>query len=290
MKVKNIALQIFLCCILMLPVIASPAKAQAENNLMELFKQQARKFEQHYKEQNVSALAQDWTEQGSFITPDGSVYKGRKEIEKFFQSNLAGDKDMALKINVLSVSSPTPSIAIEEGTTSINKNKKPITRYTAVHVKSKDGWKTAWLEESFMNTPRSLDEFYWLCGTWQAKDKAGNPISLRVKKIQNGSFLQGTTGDKGGRQIIGYDPSIDRLISWHFHSGGGFGKGEWQQLDNNHWQQSAFAILPDGRSSMANYSLRKLSNDSFIFHSSGRFIGGIELPETQAIKFDRVTN
>ncbi len=275
---------ILLLCLIVLGALP----ASAADSLKDVFEQQARLYEKMYKERNAAALAEGWTVDGTFLNCDGKRYQGRKAIETFFQSAFADGDDLPLKINISSVSAIADgSTAIEEGTTAVGDTTTPVTQYTAVHVKENGEWKVAWVEERQMAPSYSLDDLAWLCGTWRPSNIPNPPATFTVEKVQDGKFLQGTTSDKLVRQIIGIDPSSRKVVSWHFDSQGGFGTGQWEKSADG-WKQVAKGVLPDGTTCSATYSIVPLSHDSFLFQSSGRYAGPIELPDTGAIKLERV--
>ncbi|MEI4927646.1 hypothetical protein Q8G50_34575, partial [Klebsiella pneumoniae] len=60
-----------------------------------------------------------------------------------------------------------------------------------------------------------------------------------------------------GTQIIGWDPVVNQIASWTFHSQGGFSHELWIR-QGAEWAISAEGVLSDGRTSQATNVLVKL--------------------------------
>ena len=263
--------------------------ANAESSLKDEFASQANKYEKLLQEKDATALAQTWTEDGMLITDDGTICRGRKEIELYFKDTFSGFNDsQPVHVEITAFQQVSPTVAVERGTTARGST-KPDRQYTAVHVKGKDGWKMAWVEEKSIEFSYTIDDLFWMIGTWKSETDGDEGITFTIDKIQNGKFIQSTSGEKGGRQIIGYDPTINRLVAWHFDSRGGFGKGVWERNDNS-WRQTAEGVLPNGTAFSAMYTVTPLDKDSFLMESNSRYIGNIKLPNARTLKFVRVSN
>ena len=53
-----------------------------------------------------------------------------------------------------------------------------------------------------------------------------------------------------GGQIIGWDPKLGRIVSWHFDAEGGFGHDVWTK-DGSKWVIEATGVFRDGSESTA---------------------------------------
>ncbi|MBX9692148.1 MAG: nuclear transport factor 2 family protein, partial [Cyanobacteria bacterium] len=209
-----------------LPAFASPLDSE--------FASQAREYEQLFAQGKAAELSRLWTDDGTLELSDGRKYRGRGAIENYFRQGFALTGLNPLKIEIKSLKTVVPdSVVIEEGVATHGASAKPSATYTAMHLKSADGWKIVWAEEELVTSSHTLDELDWLCGVWKSGSEATNSLEMKVEKIENGKFLQvtSTVGKTASRGIIGLDPLTGRLISWHFDSQGGHGQGQW---DSSH--------------------------------------------------------
>ena len=105
----------------------------------------------------------------------------------------------------------------------------------------------AWVSEKHISeTTVKIKDFEWLCGKWEANASKG-PVTMQARLIDNGHFIECTTsgvdGKNTSRQIIGYNPRLGTLISFHFDSSGGMGRGLFQK-ENGVWRQLCTGTLP----------------------------------------------
>lgn len=280
--------RLLLGCLAMAVISVQGLAAQAETSLKDEFASQASQYEKLLQQKDAPALAEQWTEDGMLITDDGTICRGRKEIELYFKDTFTGIKDVQpVHVEISAIQQVSPTVAVERGTTARGST-KPDRQYTAVHVKGKEGWKMAWVEEKSIDFAYAIDDLFWMIGTWKSETDVEEGITFTINKIQNGKFIESTSGEKGGRQIIGYDPTLNRLVAWHFDSRGGFGKGVWERHDNS-WRQTAEGTLPDGTAFSAMYTVTPLDKDSFLMESNSRYISDIKLPNARTLKFVRVS-
>ncbi|MBX9671331.1 MAG: DUF4440 domain-containing protein [Candidatus Obscuribacterales bacterium] len=254
------------------------------------FAKQAADYEKLFETGNAGALAELWTPDGTLETGDGKVCKGRAEIKQYFENSFKKYGPRKLRVQIDSLRSPDAGIAIEEGITTIPNSTS--SKYMVLHVKKDDGWKMAWVVES--NEDRAglkLSDIDWIKGKWKASTKSGIDLTIEAKLIEKEHFIECTTSNaektKEARQIIGYNPLLGSLISWHFAGEGGFGRGVWSRIANG-WRQDTTGILPNGDITSASYTITKRNNDTFTWQSTERSIGGVRLPDSGLVVLNRV--
>jgi len=290
MKIKNIValLGVFSVC---LSAAQSTAQAAENSALRDEFNAQARHYEQLFKAGDAEGLAKEWTENGSLQTFDGHVCKGREELTAYFKRNFTHFGTPKVAVNVGSLQEPAPGVVIEEGTTTVGDMPSPTSKYTALHVKGGDGWKMAWVTETALarGAISSIKDMSWLAGKWKADTKQN--IVMQAKWIESENFLECTTYDDERktevRQIIGYNPQLNTLVSWHFTPNGGFGRGQWAKVSDG-WRQESSGLLPNGVTTTATYTLKPRSKTSFTWQSTERFIGGVSIPDSGVLVLNRV--
>ena len=210
---------------------------------------------------------------------------------------------LKIEVAVKSIEFPTPTIAIEDGTTQVVSEKAvlPLTAsYTAVHTLENGKWLMASVRESSAEPVSSFEHFQqlqWLVGQWHAKvDDATFDTNFRW--IANKSFLQRDyetcRGDEvvaTGTQIIGWNPKTEQIQSWSFDSSGGHGVGYWQTLPGG-WRIQSVGVRADGTATSSIDCLIRVANENDVFgwRSVDRRAGNVELPYTPEIVFDRLSS
>lgn len=260
--------------------------------LWEEFNNQAKEYERLFNDGKAADLANLWAEDGALETSDGSIVSGRKAIKTYFQNSFGEDqKERKLQVKVLSLREPSPGTVIEEGTT-FNGNEDGKSRYTVLHSKGPEGWKMSWVSErDASNRSQGIKDIDWLCGKWRAESGKGSAFTMQARSIENGHFIECTTigadGKTDARQIIGYNPMLGTLVSFHFDSQGGMGRGQLRKV-NNAWSQMCTGILPNGSQCCSINIYTPQSKDSITWRSTNRTIDGISLPDAELVVLKRV--
>jgi hypothetical protein len=86
-----------------------------------------------------------------------------------------------------------------------------------------------------------------------------------------------------GIQLVGWDPSAQKIRSWVFDSDGGFGQGTWSKKDNR-WLVHQTGVLPDGRKASAVNVITYLDDNTFTLQSVNRMVDGELLPNIDEVK------
>ena len=142
-----------------------------------------------------------------------------------------------------------------------------ITRYSAVHVKTRSGkWQLGFVRDTQtadLPNQERLKPLAWLIGDWM-DESPESIVTTSCKWSENKNFiLQDIAIRKRGNDImhlsqrIGWDPLTKQIKSWLFDSEGGFGESYWTP-DGNRWLVKATAVRKDGTTgSMTNiYTLQ----------------------------------
>ena len=125
-----------------------------------------------------------------------------------------------------------------------------------------------------------LKDLEWLIGDWkvEAKDR---PLLLHFEWMAQRNFIKNTymvTKDGKstltGGQIIGWNPKLGRIVSWHFDAEGGFGNDVWTK-DGSKWVIEARGVFRDGSESTAVNVLTPIDANSFTWQSLERTLDGV---------------
>lgn len=135
----------------------------------------------------------------------------------------------------------------------------------------------------------NLKQLEWLQGHW-IDDEHEIDLQITFDWEINGSFLvqhfmvtNNEYTDLEGTQLIGWDPSQERIRSWIFDSDGGFGEGLWSQEEDT-WYSNVSYVLPDGRKGSATQVYTKIDDSSYMYSSVNRDIDGTILPNAGPFK------
>lgn len=257
---------------------------------------QATAYSTAFAKGDAAAIANMWTEDGTYVSSDGTELRGRAAIEKLFASGFKLGAQ-PLEVSIESIEFPASNVAIEKGTTRLLKGPSAgsLSRYIVVHVKKDGAWHMDAVSEVDCAPPTSVTnllDMSWLLGNWSAVSAQGVPIRLNVDWTQNHKFLRcsfavdNATGSPGQMQMIGWNPLSGRPVSWHFDSKGGFGYGRWYK-DGQSWIEKASGVQADGTTTYAKYVLTKLNDNSFTWQSKDRRCAGSSIPDTAQITVTR---
>ena len=243
---------------------------------------------------DAKAMATHWTENGKYFADDGTVIRGRAEIEKTYTDLWAKKKpQIQAEIEITSIRFPSKDTAIEEGYFKAREGKEPSTssKYSILHVREGGKWLMAVVRE-WPSEGTSVRDLDWLIGTWEAKrgdtevrttyEYWGNKNYIRVKIT-----LKQKGDTREGFQMIVKDRSTGQIRSWTFDSEGTFGEATWTR-DGKKWVQESAGVMDDGSVQAATNILTPIDNDTFTFQSVERSVGGEEIDDIPPVRVTRV--
>lgn len=232
--------------------IKSPSNGHADDE--QILRGQAKDYVTAFSAGDAKALADMWTEDGTFINIEGREYKGRLAIEQFFESNFKRIGGPPIEISVDCFKFPADNVAIEEGISRVLQGRYSgiASRYTVVHVKKNNSWQMTNVTETDYISPSidSLADLSWLIGNWTATSLKGDVVHFKTKWIANKNFIAceykwNNSKEVDELQIIGWNPRIGKIVSWHFGANGGSGYGRWLK-DEQSWVQTAKSLELNG--------------------------------------------
>ncbi len=255
-------------------------------------------YTEAFNKGDAKAVANHWSENGEFITPDGRTLKGREALSKNFGDYFKETKGVKIEIESIGINFLSPGVAIEEGLARIiiEKEEPRETDYVAVHVKTAQGWKMDSVKEQEHLEPQThykeLKALEWMIGTWVDADDNG-AVETTCQWTKNKNFIARSfkvrVEDRiimEGTQIIGWDPLKKTIRSWMFDSTGGFGVGIWSQNEKR-WTVRTLQVLAKGEKASAINIITQLDENSFTFRSVGREIDGELMPSIGEVKVVR---
>ena len=232
----------------------------------------------------AEAVVAQFLPQGELIDEDGTIYKGRDELQKLFTQYFTRFPGATLGLEIESVRAVSDGLAIEEGTRylSTKDGAKAQVRYVTVRVKTDGQWRIASTRE-FNDDPapspgEHLAPLAWFVGDWISEGQdAAVKVSYRWSEDKNfllGEFHSTRNGTSlmKSTQRIGWDPLAGKIRSWLFDADGGFAEGIWTLVEDG-WLIKSQATLPEGTSGSATVTITPKNKDQFTMRGTDRIVG-----------------
>ncbi len=259
-------------------------------------KAQVAAYTQAFAAGDSGKLSNMWADNAVFMDQFGNIYRGRDAIRKQYASFFDKYGGQAIEIKVEEISFPTDDTAIEVGVSRLSKfsSANSRARYVATHIKRDGKWAMQSVSESNYKTSNNgefLEPLAWLQGSWKAEGPQG---VLRFKSkwanknvLSNEFELQAKDGRRSSQtEYIYWNPIVGQICSWQFDSSGATSKSRWEQQGQD-WILHSISMEPDGAISRADYKMKFVDCDNFLWQSKKRSVDGIALPDTEAIKVTR---
>lgn len=258
--------------------------------------QAGRDFAAAFEKGDAKGVAAFWTEQGEYESDDGTILRGRAEIEKAFAAHFKNRPAGKMEIEVGSIRFLSRDSAIEEGLSrTISGTTLPdSTFYRTVHVREDGKWKIV-LSREWGASDYRIADLDWLIGTWRSQEK-DNVMTITFTREKSGPFLVGEFTLKKGDEVVpigtmkvGLDPNSGGFISWHFDPDGGFGRGAWLR-EGNSWVVDSTGRQADGVETASVNILTRHGSDEIGWRAIDRFIGGRPQLDSKPLKLTRVVS
>lgn len=251
-----------------------------------------------YNRGDYKAVADHWSDQGQWSSPDGEKFTGKEAIEEALKAQFEANQGVKIEVTDPTIRLVTADVAIEEGTVIVFSPAESPNRatYLAVHVKKDGSWKLDSVRETEISEEPArspeLEELAWLVGDWADAESGADSFSkvswTKNKTFLNHSFTVSFPGmdDLEGNQVIGWDPAAGTIRSWMFDSDGGFGEGVWTRKGES-WVVKFAQVLSDGRTATATNVYTRVDDNTYRWKSIGRTIDGELQPNVDEVKIVR---
>jgi uncharacterized protein (TIGR02246 family) len=272
-----------------------PAVQPGDPELMQLLERLAKA----YNAGDAKALAALWSEDGEYLSLDsGEQLSGRKDIEADFAELFRAKPGARLEIDVAKLRRLGDGAAAVEGLARVIRDQQPVARskFLALLVRQGGQWRIDSVRES--DTPESasnaefLESMSWLNGDWVYKN-GDTEVTLHCAEVADGNFRTHkfqvkTNGEieHQGTQIIGWDPSQQKIRTWVFSNDGSFGEGVIEH-QGERWVNRVGGVLPDGDKSSSTQIITRKGDNSFTFQVIDRHVGTRALPNVPEITMTR---
>jgi uncharacterized protein (TIGR02246 family) len=239
------------------------------------------------------AIGELFVPEAQMVDDEGNTTQGRDAIEKVFTGILAAKPRPQMAVDIESIRFIGTALAIEAGVSKVTHSPgepPDVDRYTAVHIKTRDG---QWLMGFVRDTPGTemtnyerLKPLEWLVGDW-IDESHESVVLTSYRWTPNKNYIVGDVKVRmRGRdamditQRIGWDPLTKRIKSWQFDTEGGHGESVWA-FAGDHWVVKATGVRRDGVASSATNVITPTSKDSYTWRSTDHVVGSELVPPTE---------
>jgi uncharacterized protein (TIGR02246 family) len=237
---------------------------------------------------DVQAVAAFWAPDAEYTNESGTEIKGRAAITGLFRQFLGDHKGAKMNLSVKSLRFIRSDVALGEGISEVTTTEGTDKgRFSGAWVKADGKWLITSARDlpSEGDTATPLQGLSWLAGEWQS-DGNKTPVSVTGRPALGKAYMQleftikRADGDMTVLYMFGYDPVSEQVKSWTFDSAGGYGEALWAR-EGNQWVGKAVGVLPDGGAGTTTYTLKFLSDDSFVLQMHDRQVAGQPLADSE---------
>jgi len=259
----------------------------------------ADEFVKAFNAGDAKAVGALWAADAEYTDESGFAFHGRAAIEKEYADLFRQHPGATITVTIESIRFLGPDTAVEKGVAKVTLPKGGAAtgaRYTVVHARRAGKWSmVVGRDDPYVpgSNEDRLKGLEWLIGDWSL-DANDRPLTIRFEWMAQRNFIKNTYAvTKDGRatlsgaQIIGWNPKLGRIVSWHFGAEGGFGNDVWTK-DGAKWVIEATGVFRNGSESASVNILTPIDADSFTWQSVKRTLDGVSLPDTPPVKIVRV--
>lgn len=282
-------------------IAAQPAKQSLTAQPEDAVRSTLSELQSALSSQNANDVLKLFADDATFIDEAGEQIKGKADLQKRFEQLFKSGGGTGMGIHPQQISFPAPNVALAVGEVSRKSDQSlaPVSRFAMVMTKpNNQGWRINQITESAMRQQANqsrLQELNWMIGQWKADSKSSDTAQLSVEWTPNKNFITSKyTLNKPGLpaqvdlQIIGWDPQTNSIVSWHFDSNGGFGRGAWvKAADQEKWVVQVTGVGADGTSTIASNVFALKKPTEFVWQSINRSIDGQAVSDTEPVSVRR---
>jgi uncharacterized protein (TIGR02246 family) len=274
-------------------VIAQSRPAQASEE--QTIRKAAEAYAEAFNKGDLSGVLAVWAESADYVDEAGKTIEGRQALTAMYKKAFKENKGLKVRIVTTTIRFLKTDVASQDGSALLTHagGETEVSPFTAIWIKKDGQWLVAHLRELPSEVGRvgeeantRLNELGWLVGDWTHDDK-DKKTTLAGHWMKGHKFLvlDYSVNAKGDEilaltQIIGWDPTSEKLHSWVFDSRGGFGEGSWSRRDRT-WTVAVAGVVADGRQGTGTNQWTHVDDNTFIFQSLDREIDGQPFPEVK---------
>jgi uncharacterized protein (TIGR02246 family) len=281
----------------LLPLAARPDQPHGAND--EAIRNMLAGYAAAYNKGDAEAAARFFAADCEYTDEDGKLIKGRDAIRTELDHLFKAARELKIDLKLQSCRSLTPDACSVSAVSSVSRTPGfAVTNNYSMVVAKRDGsWQIAEARELNAGPPAEaspLDALGWMIGEWNdASDRVDVTVVcdwMANKHFLVRTFTVATDGqiDLQGTEVVGYDAAAKQLRSWVFDSDGTFLESTWAR-QGKVWTENTKGVLADGKRASATHIYTQVDDNTYLFASTNREVGGQLQPNIPEIRMVRRT-
>jgi len=263
------------------------------------FRATADEFVKAFNAGDAKTIGAQWSADAAYTDESGQVFHGRDAIQKEYAQLFKDHPGAKVTLFIDSFRFFGPDTAIEKGIAKVTlpgEKTSTAAQYNVVHARRDGKWTmVAGHDVPYISELDGdhLKDLEWLIGQWKPEAQDAGSV-MKFEWMGGRNFIKNTyRSEKQGEatltggQIIGWNPKLAQIVSWHFEPQGGFGEDSWTK-DGNKWTVDATGTMPEGSDATAVNIYTKVDDNHFTWQSTNRTLDGVHLPDAAPIKMVRI--
>jgi uncharacterized protein (TIGR02246 family) len=280
----------------------SVSRLSADDAAVEEVRQAARAYVDAFNRGVAAEAAQHWQEHAVHTDREtGERTEGRAAIQADLEATFQSRPGLRLQFEPARIRLIQPQVAQLEAVVTLvapDEEPRPV-QVSAIFVRQGDKWVIDSAEEMNLAQPETsydaLKTLEWLVGDWQ--DESDDVVATSTFGWSpNGAFLvrsystqSGEDDVTQGTEVIGWDPRLQQIRSWSFHSDGSFGEGFWSQ-SGDEWLIKSTQTLADGGVASGTYVVQQVDDRSMTVRLMGHEVNGEPQPAREPVRVVRAAS
>ena len=254
----------------------------------------ASRYVKAFNDKDAAAVAALFAENGEILLHEDLKIAGYDAIEQHYTRVFDSNYESKVALEATSVRFVTPRLVVEEGSVHYITGDEISTHlYMVILALQDDG---QWLIVQSRNREVTDSEAYdklsdieGLVGDWVASVGGNGKFTMNFRWEPSGAWMIGR-----GRYVspdtdpvtltvrIGWNPAVDKIVSWTFDSEGGFSKAVWTESSDK-WVMKALGVNGEGESTSSTQSIEVVDTEAVLWSFTSRVIGD-DMEDDRAIK------
>ena len=254
----------------------------------------ASRYVKAFNDKDAAAVAALFAENGEILLHQDVKIAGHDAIEQHYSRVFDSNYDAKVALEATSVRFVTPRLVVEEGSVHYITGDVVSTHlYMVILALQDDG---QWLivqsrnrEVTDSQAHDQLGDVEGLVGDWVASIGDNGKFTMAFRwdpsgawMIGRGRFVSPDTDPVTMTVRIGWNPAVDKIVSWTFDSEGGFSKAVWTESTDK-WVLKAQGVSGEGESTSSTQSIEVVDTEAVVWNFTDRVIGN-SIEDDRAIK------
>jgi len=271
-----------------------PAAAAADEE--QAIRKATQAYVDAFNKADLDGVMAIWSSDPEYMDEDGTCTKGREAVAAIFKKSMQENKGLKIAIKTSALRFLKDDVALQDGSSTVTKStgESESNPFSAVWIKKEGKWLVNHVRD--LSAPGAtaaaehpgtrLKELDWLVGEWKHDGKEHKTtLTARWAKGQKFLIVEVVVHGKSEdilsiHQIVGWDPTTDRVHSWLFDSRGGFGEGFWNKKGET-WNVNTVGITMDGRHGTGVNKWALVDENTFTFQALDRTLDGQPMPDVK---------